>query len=345
MRQKLPIPALTLWFQREKRSFPWRENRSPYAVWISEVMLQQTRAEVVIAYFERWMARFPSLEALARSSLDEVLKAWEGLGYYSRARYLHRAAKEFVLRHGGKIPSRREELEKIPGLGPYTVGAILSFAFHKKAAAVDSNVARVMARYFALEDEISKSGVQKRLRVLVEKLLPKKEPWVAMEALIELGAAVCQRRPQCEACPLQDTCEGRRRGIAESLPKKSPRRETTLLKRSVAVIAWQNLLLVKRGEEGKVMADLYEFPYFEGEQRILQKIARELGLVVHFERFLPPVSHTFTRFKANLLPILFRAKENKPITGHRWVSWEEIARLPFSSGHRKILAELANQKL
>src|ERR1700722_10190653 len=178
------IDSLKDWFVREKRDLPWRENPSPYAVWISEVMLQQTQASVVIPYFERWMARFPTVAVLAEASQGEVIKMWEGLGYYSRVRHLHQAAKDLMYRYAGDLPRTREGLEGIKGIGPYTRGAILSFAFHQKAAAVDGNVLRVLARYFAIEEEIEKA--KKSITELTESILPEEEPWIVMEGLIEL---------------------------------------------------------------------------------------------------------------------------------------------------------------
>ena len=201
--QKFPQIAEIVqhWFLQSQRSFPWREDRSPYSVWISEVMLQQTQARVVIDYYQRWMKKFPDIEHLARAPLEEVIKQWEGLGYYVRARNLHKAAQYLVEHHQGIFPSSRELLEKIPGIGPYTVGAILSFAFHQKAAAVDGNVIRVLTRLFAMQEEVQTQSSKKWLWKCAENLLPEKEPWILVEGLIELGATVCTLKPKCSQCP------------------------------------------------------------------------------------------------------------------------------------------------
>lgn len=200
--------ALVEWFNKQKRPLPWRKNPSPYAVWVSEVMLQQTQVAVVIPYFQRWMERFPTIQALAESSIEDAIKQWEGLGYYARAKNLHAGAKQVVANFDGELPSKVEALSRIKGLGPYTVGAIRAFAFHERSAAVDGNVLRFLTRYFAIEEDIAKIGTQKKITALAESLLPEKEPWVFAEALIEFGATVCKKAPLCFECPLNKSCAG-----------------------------------------------------------------------------------------------------------------------------------------
>lgn len=309
------------WFLEEKRDFPWRENPTPYRVWISEVMLQQTQAAVVIPYFERWMQKFPNIHSLARAPLEEVMKAWEGLGYYSRARNLHAAAQTIVEKFAGEIPAEREKLEKLKGFGPYTVGAVLSFAFHQRAAAIDGNVKRVIARLFADSGDVA---------ARTEAFLPEQEAWIVMEALIELGATVCQKKPKCPMCPLKDGCLAFVRGETDLYPPKVKRAKTVFLERDVAVIIADGKVLIRQEKEGKVMAGLYEFPYVEKGQALPFK------LILEFVSSLPIVKHGFTRFSATLYPTLWRAKKI-PVPGWQWVEWEKIARLPFSSGHRRIL--------
>ena len=248
------------WFGETQREFPWRVERTPYKVWVSEVMLQQTRASVAIPYFQRWLKLFPDVRSLANASPEQVIKAWEGLGYYSRARNLHAGAKQIMEQFGGKIPSNREALESIKGLGPYTVGAILSFGFHQRAPAVDGNVTRALSRYFLIEENVSK---QKTKRLIEEKaagILDEKEPWVTAEALIELGAMICLPKPQCAACPLRKNCRAFHEGRAESLPIKNREEKTTELWRAVILIIADGKVLLRKGKAGKVMADLYEFP-------------------------------------------------------------------------------------
>lgn len=303
-------------------------------------MLQQTRASVVIPYFERWMELFPDCRVLAQASIEEVIKAWEGLGYYGRARNLHEAARQIVSQYSGKIPSKREQLEKIKGLGPYMVNAILSFAFHQRAAAVDGNVVRVISRHFLVEEDVNRSAAKKKIQLLSDQILDSQKPWITAEALIELGATLCQPKPLCASCPIQKTCRALKENRAEGLPVKTKDIPITILTRSVAVIEDKNFILLRKEARGKVMADLYEFPYFEGLARpIPQHLSAIWGLDTTFVKSLPFVKHSFTRYQAHLFPIYLRAYEQKEIEGYQWVSLDEISRLPFSSGHRRILEQ------
>ncbi|MBF8262983.1 MAG: mutY [Parachlamydiales bacterium] len=338
MEKSIDTAALHKWFDENRRTFPWRENPTPYRVWISEVMLQQTRASVVIPYFERWMELFPDPQVLSRAPLEEVIKAWEGLGYYGRARHLHEGARQIDSQFSGKVPSRREHLEKIKGLGPYMVNAILSFAFHQRAAAVDGNVLRVLARHFLIEEDIGRSAAKKNIQVLADEMLDAKRPWVTAEALIELGATLCQSKPLCDVCPLQSSCLAFKEDRAEEFPVKSKEQPVTMLTRSVAVIEENNSILLRKGVLGKIMADLYEFPYFEGLDRPLpQHIGTLWGLSTSFVRSLPLVQHSFTRYQAQLFPIHLRALERKEIKDYEWIPLERVGELPFSAGHKRVL--------
>ncbi|MEI8365228.1 MAG: A/G-specific adenine glycosylase [Parachlamydiaceae bacterium] len=340
------VGALKRWFSAQFRDLPWRNSPSPYAVWVSEVMLQQTQVSVVIPYFERWMRLFPTVEALAASSIEVVLKEWEGLGYYARARNLHQGARYVVDQYNGKIPETADSLKQIKGLGEYTVGAILSFAFHQRAAAVDGNVMRVLSRYYCLSDDISQGKTQKKLRGIAYDLLPIDEPWVVSEALIELGATVCTRSPKCRECPLVAGCLAFAQGKANQLPVKSAKTVSQALHRLVAVVRHQGHLLVKRGEKGKVMADLFEFPYFEVVsseipvedqiRSIKKQLKKEFALDVKWQQGLPQVKHSFTRYRVSLVPHLFTVNELQDIQGHDWISIDELKKRPFSAGHRRI---------
>lgn len=320
------------WFLENKRDFPWRDEPNPYAVWVSEVMLQQTRASVVIPYFSRWMEKFPDVKSLASAPLEAVIKCWEGLGYYSRVRNLHAAARQIVEQFDGKVPQTKEELLTLKGLGTYTVGAILSFGFHQKAAAVDGNVFRVLSRYFQIEENICSSKVKKKIENLAEEMLDPKTPWITAEALIELGATICTPTPRCEICPLQKKCLAFQSGRAIYLPIKNPPPKTIHLERIVPVIVSLGKVLLKKGEAGKIMADLYEFPYFERDSEIPWKLGSFIPLV--------QVEHTFTRYKARLHPRLFRLEKQEEMRGFCWVHLEELSQLPFSSGHKKIVKQL-----
>lgn len=336
----MDIEVLREWFTEEKRDFPWRKNPSPYAVWISEVMLQQTQASVVIPYFERWMTRFPTIVALANAKEEEIIKIWEGLGYYSRARNLHRAAHYLLEHHAGELPKSYEQLIEVKGIGPYTAAAILSFAFHQKAPAVDGNVARVMARLFCIEADICALSTQKKLRELTYSILPDHEPWVVMEGLIELGATICKKSPECEECPLQRSCEGFQSGKAEQLPNRGKKSKVELLIRFVPVIRHEDYYLVQKRKEGKVMAGLYEFPYFEGKKIALKFLEEKFGIKLSLKGKLTEVRHTFTCYRAHLFPVLLEAEQRNALQDHEWVSKEKMKDLAFSSGHRRILQQI-----
>ncbi len=386
------VELIKNWFQAAQRDLPWRKTTDPYAIWVSEIMLQQTQVSVVKEYYLRWMACFPTIAALAAAPLEEVIKMWEGLGYYSRARNLHEAALFLMNHYGGELPSSRKELAQVKGLGPYTIGAILSFAFRQRAAAVDGNTIRVLSRYYGILDDVQKSRTLKKIWEIAEEILPEDQPWLIVEGLIELGATICKRDPSCTACPLQEKCVAFNQGLQRLLPKKEKKVEITSLVRQVFILIFEGELLVKKGEEGKLMADLYEFPYadsptFRGNCKTPRRIKsrfwhlppwRRLSYLSKYAfaaanrtrcagsgnrcqnhrfsageefcnslfpfpftakklRSLPEVKQSFTRFRVTLYPTLWQAIEKIEVPEYEWVPWHEIKRLPFSSGHRKIL--------
>lgn len=332
---RMELNLLTEWFEDTKRDLPWRNAPTPYQVWVSEIMLQQTQVSVVLGYYEKWMQKFPTIEALASSSLDDVMKVWEGLGYYSRARNLHEGAKYVMGHFSGNLPSVGDELKKIKGLGPYTIGAILSFAFNKRAPAVDGNVIRVLSRYFFIEEDVCQSKTIEKLRGLTEQILPETRPWVAMEALIELGAMICLKKPTCFKCPIRLTCKAFIHGKAHLLPIKGTKTKITSLKRAVAVLTFKDEILIKKQEEKKIMAGLYEFPYVEGLE-LKTFLKNELKINAEFQEELPQFKHSFTRFRAELFPSLWRVFEKKQVEGFEWINFSSAQKLPFSSGHRRI---------
>lgn len=338
--------VLMQWFEDEKRPLPWRLNPTPYTVWVSEIMLQQTQVAVVVPYFHRWMELFPTVEALAKAPLDVVIKCWEGLGYYARARALHSGAQYVLENFKGVLPSSAEELKKIKGIGPYTVGAILSFAFKQKAAAVDGNVIRVLTRYFQIADDISKSQTIKRLWTAAEAILPDTTPWIFNEALIELGATICRKKPNCAACPLKSSCQSNLYSDPTLYPYQSKKIKIENLQRAVAIIQHNDSLLVRREGKGKIMSDLHEFPYLElskeeGAMVLLENhITNVLGLQTSLESVLDNVSHSFTRFNVQLFPAIFSCKETIEVPGYKWIKYSDLKNLAFSSGHRRIFEKM-----
>lgn len=349
-KQILDCNRLKQWFVENQRTMPWRSDvRLPYAVWISEMMLQQTQAAVVIPYFERWMQRFPTVKELAEASLDDVIKMWEGLGYYSRARYLHAGAQYIMEEHCGIFPENEEHLKQIKGLGPYTIGAIRSFAFHHRVPAVDGNVLRVLARYFLITDDIAKPQTVETIRKIAASLLPEKESWIINEALIELGATVCGRKPQCHACPLKSSCKAFIHGKTAEIPFKSTKTKIQPLYRSVAVIHWKDHILVRRGQRGEIMSDLHEFPYVETaeagieEEEMAQHILDQFGLKIECMEVLPEVSHSFTRYRVRLRPVqcVCKHKPPQPPASYAWLTKAELQQRAFSAGHRRIWNKIA----
>jgi A/G-specific adenine glycosylase len=329
--------SLVNWFLEQARDLPWRVNRTPYAVWVSEVMLQQTQVAVVIPFFQRWMEAFPTVCDLANAPLEAVIKCWEGLGYYSRARNLHLGAKQIVEKHGGVIPNTKEALSEIKGLGPYTVGAILSFAFHQKEPCVDGNVKRVLARYFQIEEDLSKSAVLKKIWNLNESILPDDKPWIVNEALIELGALICTKKPTCAKCPLRSSCKSRMNGMQEKIPFTSKKTSITSLVRSLAVIECEGSYLVRKGKKGEVMHDLYEFPWVEEDQKIEEWLKDHFCNEITFKNTLPEVRHSFTRYRVQLLGAVYQLKKMKEVQDFVWLKREALQEVPFSSGHRRVL--------
>ncbi|MCB1180540.1 MAG: A/G-specific adenine glycosylase [Chlamydiia bacterium] len=338
----LPVERLREWFLKTKRELPWRLSPTPYQVWVSEVMLQQTQVAVVVPYYKRWMSQFPDVKTLAEAKIEIVLKFWEGLGYYSRAHNLHEGAKKIMTSYGGKIPSTSSELLKIKGIGAYTSAAILSFAFKQKKLPLDGNVMRVLSRYFLIEEDICKPSIHRLLIERGEGLLPVFEPWTISEALIELGALVCQKKPKCQKCPLQKECLAHRYLRQTDLPIKRKPPRVTLLHRNVAVITdGLSVLLQKGGIKGKALTDLYEFLYIEGEclpaQIFCSQLEEKLKLQLNYQCSLTHQEYTFTRFRVKLYPHLFKAETLKKFKCYQW---EAINDLPFSSGHRRILGNV-----
>lgn len=252
---------LLTWYHANKRTLPWRGHPSAYAVWVSEIMLQQTRVEAVIPYFEKWMRSFPTVQSLANASERDVLNAWEGLGYYSRARNLHKAAKILVDQYGGKIPQDPDELRELPGIGRYTLGAIASIAFGMDVSALDGNIRRVYARIFDVEVPVDSSAGEKILWELAEENLPKGHAGDYNQALMDLGATICvPKNPRCLICPLMRHCKARQNGTQNQRPVKTPKKDVPHYVHAAAVIIQRGrVLLSQRPSEG-LLGGMWEFP-------------------------------------------------------------------------------------
>ena len=278
-----PPSKLLDWFDREKRSLPWRGTRDPYRIWVSEVMLQQTTVPAVIPRYGAFLARFPNLRALARASEPSVLAAWSGLGYYARARNLHRAAREIIRAHGGRLPRDPESLRELPGFGEYTAAAVASLAFGKSVPAAEANVTRVLSRVYAIPGVSGTRAHRSEVARRAAAWQRRGRPGDLTAALMDLGQLVCRpRRPRCEACPIAANCRARRRGVAERYPlrPKKPAARRVFLAAAVAVRQGRSLLVRK---PGRLLAKLWQFPAAEGASSRaallgLQRELRALGL-------------------------------------------------------------------
>jgi A/G-specific adenine glycosylase len=311
--------SLLAWFRAERRILPWRETRTPYRVWVSETMLQQTQVATVVPYFERWMNNFPNLEALASAPQETVLKAWEGLGYYRRARLLHQGARVVVAEHDGVIPDTYTELLELPGIGPYTAAAIASLAFGERVLAVDGNVKRVASRLFCLPGVVQPRAVH----AVLEPHLPEKEAGDFNEALMELGATVCTPRvPRCEACPIRDYCQAFQRNQVARFPEPVPRKKVPHHFRYALVAEKNGALWLRRRGESEMLGGLWGFVLSEAEPEGVK---------------LEPVQHAYTHFKITATPVLV---ETPPLEG-QWIARSDLGTLPLSRLDHKILTRIS----
>ncbi|SPN73537.1 A/G-specific adenine glycosylase,adenine DNA glycosylase,A/G-specific adenine glycosylase,HhH-GPD superfamily base excision DNA repair protein [Chlamydia serpentis] len=340
--KNFPVNELKKWFEKNKRPLPWRDNPTPYSVWVSEVMLQQTRAEVVVNYFTQWMKKFPTIESLALAEEEDVIKLWEGLGYYSRARHLLEGARMVMNEFNGHIPDDAISLGQIRGLGPYTIHAILAFAFKRRAAAVDGNVLRVLSRMFLIETSIDLESTRTWISRIAQALLPHKSPEVIAEALIELGACICKKKPKCDLCPVRRSCGAWRENKQLVLPVRHARKKIVFLHRLVAIILYQGSLLVEKRGPKQMMAGLYEFPYSEIESEealqdiegFTKKMELYIGSTLQLYGALQEQRHAFTNHKVRLFSLIFTATSLPKLGELHLLS--QIDLLAFSSGHKKI---------
>jgi A/G-specific adenine glycosylase len=339
---------LLAWYDRHRRSLPWRalpgETPDPYRVWLSEIMLQQTTVKAVAPYFARFVARWPNVRALAAAPLDDVLRLWAGLGYYARARHLHACARAVVEFHDGRFPARPAELAALPGIGPYTAAAIAAIAFDTPAAAVDGNVERVVARLFAVEEELPAAKAEIRRRA--ERLIPAERAGDFAQALMDLGATICTpKRPACALCPWTHACVARRRGDPETFPRKLPKMEGRL-RRGVAFVATRadGCVLLRSRPPSGLLGGMTEVPTTEWrhdfEERDALAAAPPLSRVRAAWRRLPGVvTHVFTHFPLELQVYAAEvpASTRAPV-GMRWVALGDLAGEALPNVMRKVLA-------
>jgi len=342
--------ALLSWYDRHRRELPWRRTKDPYGVWVSEVMLQQTTVKTATPYYEAFLKRFPTLQALAEEPEEEVLGAWSGLGYYHRARNLHRGAQHVAERHGGRFPRTLEAALAVPGVGLYTASAILSIAHGLPLPVVDGNVRRVLARLLALRGpEYRKDGPYYNR---AEELLDRERPGDWNQALMELGATVCTPRdPGCEACPLRSRCRARALGVVDELPEGRARRAPVDVQVAAALVERDGKVLLVRRPEGRLLGRMWEVPQTSLESRGLPDLARELeerhGLRVVPGALAVRARHAITYRRITLEGYRSRLKAPPPTDPDRflWARPEEVAALPVSSSTRKLLKGLGAPQL
>jgi A/G-specific adenine glycosylase len=340
---------LISWFEKEQRDLPWRKDRDPYKIWVSEIMLQQTRVETVIPYFHQFIEQFPTLEALADADEEKVLKAWEGLGYYSRVRNLHAAVKEVKERYGGKVPNRAEEFSKLKGVGPYTTGAVLSIAYGVPEPAVDGNVMRVLSRIFLIWEDIAKVRTRKLFEEIVRLIIDKENPSYFNQALMELGALICTPgKPACLLCPVQAHCRAFHEGVQTELPVKTKKAKIKEVPIVAAVIEDETgkVLIHKRDNEG-LLANLWEFPNCEilplvenPKTQLETFLNEEYGVKVQLEQPFAALEHVFSHLIWNIVvyygKIIGDIVETERI---KFVDEYEIKHYAFPVSHQRIWHE------
>lgn len=359
--QPAPMPAadrnairkkLGAWYDTRRRDLPWRRTSDPYAIWVSEVMLQQTQVKTVEPYFHRFMQRFPDVTALARADAQAVLKLWEGLGYYSRARHLRQAAQKVVAEMGGRLPSDWERMRQLPGVGDYIAAAVLSIAFGQPYAVVDGNVKRVLSRLLCLETPVDTPAGHKAYQTEADALLESSDPGRHNQAMMELGALICvPQKPLCERCPLVRHCRGFKRGVVQHYPRRAGRRTVeTQYWVAGAVLKEGRLLLTRRADQG-LLAGLWEFPggpvgdpQDDLPAACMEKMRQLVGLAVAPPMEVVTVQHAYTHFKLHLTLFLCRYQGGRirraGPSACVWVRPHELARFPLHKAVHKALPAL-----
>ncbi len=343
--------ALMDWYLQNRRDLPWRKTKNPYHIWVSEVMLQQTQVNTVVPFYHRFLRRFPDLKGLAQADLQSVLKVWEGLGYYARARNLHKSAAIVINRHAGLVPQNWEDFRKLPGVGDYIAAAVLSIAFDLPYPVVDGNVKRVLARLTLIEDPANISSSMKKFRQTAAQLLDNRQPGTFNQAMMELGALVCKpQNPLCSACPVGPMCRAYQTGRVAQFPKRSQKAPTPEYRIAVGVVIKNDRMLITRRKPEGLLGGLWEFPggkIRQGENAAaacIREIKEEVNLAIRIDSHLASIKHAYTHFKILMdvfccAYIAGRVKLNGPVD-HHWIRLDQLGDYPFPKANHKFLPQL-----
>jgi A/G-specific adenine glycosylase len=342
--------ALIDWFGRTGRDLPWRRDYNPYHVWISEIILQQTQMDRGVFYYRRWLERFPDIRAVAVAEEREILKYWEGLGYYARARNLHKAARMMVDRHQGKIPESYVALLGLPGIGPYTAAAIASIAFNHDIAVVDANVERIFARLFDIAGPIKDSATKKWIQKRAADLLPPGEARVFNQALMDLGGLICTpKNPACDSCPVAEFCAALKAGLVHQRPVVQASAKTIQIEMATGILVCQGLLFIQQRLADDVWGGLWEFPGGRleigetPEEAVIREYREETGFAVEIVAGITTVIHHYMHYKVVLHAFSCRLTggctepELREAQDFRWVVPQDLSRYGFPAGHRKVI--------
>ncbi|MFP5112172.1 A/G-specific adenine glycosylase [Bacillaceae bacterium C204] len=338
---------LLSWFKQEQRDLPWRKDQDPYKVWVSEIMLQQTRVDTVIPYFNRFIEWFPTIEDLAEAEEEKVLKAWEGLGYYSRVRNLQSAVKEVKEKYNGVVPNTPDEISGLKGVGPYTAGAILSIAYGIPEPAVDGNVMRVLSRVLSIWEDIAKSSSRKVFEIAVRELISHEDPSSFNQALMELGALICTpTSPSCLLCPVREHCQAFEEGVQNELPIKTKKTKTRDVQLAAAILLDVNgkVLIHKRPATG-LLANLWEFPNVEihhplqnDREQVVELFELSLNVKVKLEKIIGQLEHVFSHlvWNINVYTGTFLS-DFQESDEWKFVSFEDLSEFAFPVSYKKML--------
>ena len=344
---------LLSWYAKHARDLPWRRSTNPYRVWVSEVMLQQTQVETVKPYFQRFMKAFPNVKRLATANEQDVLRLWEGLGYYRRARQLHAAAQEIVSTHEGRFPQDVETLQSLPGIGRYTAGAIVSIAFDQRAPILEANTIRLFARLLAYPDDPTKSAGQKLLWQTAEDVLPRKQIAHFNQALMELGSLLCTpQSPNCETCPVSSLCATYELGLQDKIPKSKSKTKFTDVNEAAVVVRKNGKVLVRQCAAGERWEGLWDFPRFElvsegplfVREELVTKVREQTGIEIQPGGLIQTIKHGVTRYRITLDCYEAAFRSGRAKSPSKWCSASDLKTLPLSSTGRK-LAELSSGAL